>query len=180
VNRTVYVTINRFIAPDINMPNLIGFSLRNAEMQLQYIGLKLGDTSYKPDFAKNAVLEQLYNGNPIKAGDKVKVGSSIALVLGSGLGNEEMQVPKLIGLTFEDAKAYLDAQGLSLGAIIPDPAVKDMANAFVYWQSPMPRTEDGHQVRIRPGQMIDIRLSLERPHTDSLQQNNQPPLIPQQ
>ncbi|MFL5788943.1 MAG: PASTA domain-containing protein, partial [Flavisolibacter sp.] len=69
VNRTVYVTINRFIAPDINMPNLIGFSFRNAEMQLQYMGLKVGDTSYKPDFAKNAVLEQLYNGNPIKGGD---------------------------------------------------------------------------------------------------------------
>src|SRR2546423_10497107 len=39
VNRTVYVTINRFIPPDIRMPNLIGFSFRNAEMQLHNLGL---------------------------------------------------------------------------------------------------------------------------------------------
>ena len=32
VNRTVYVVINRFVAPDISMPNLVGFSLRNAEL----------------------------------------------------------------------------------------------------------------------------------------------------
>ncbi|HEV7621925.1 MAG TPA: PASTA domain-containing protein, partial [Flavisolibacter sp.] len=180
VNRTVYVTINRFIPPDITMPNLIGFSLRNAEMQLHNLGLKLGDTTFKPDFAKNSVLEQTLGGNSIKAGDKVKVGSSISLVLGSGLGNEEMMVPKLIGLTFEEAKAYLDAQGLSLGAVITDPSVHDISNSFVYWQSPTSRTSDGKQVRIRPGQMIDLRLSLEKPPTDSLNQINQPPLIPQQ
>jgi beta-lactam-binding protein with PASTA domain len=171
VNRTVYVTINRFIAPDISMPNLVGFSFRNAELQLRYLGLKLKDTTYKPDFAKNAVLEQLFNGNPIHQGDKVKVGSEISLVLGSGLGNEEMPVPKLIGLTFDDAKAYCDAQGLSLGAIIPDAGISDMGNAFVYWQNPSPRTEDGHSVRIRPGQMIDIRLGLNKPLIDSTQQN---------
>lgn len=182
VNRTVYVTINRFIAPDINMPNLIGFSFRNAVQQLKMLGLKLGDTTSRPDFAKNAVLEQLNNGSDIKAGTQVKQGSRIDLILGSGLGNEEMLVPKLIGLTFDDVKAYLDAQGLSLGAVIPDPAVKDLGNAFVYWQSPTPRTESGNQVRIRPGQMIDLRLSVEKPVLDSLPQSQtpQPPLTPQQ
>src|SRR3954466_11034549 len=48
VNRTVYVTINRFTPPDIGMPNLVGFSFRNAELQLANLGLKLGDTSYRP------------------------------------------------------------------------------------------------------------------------------------
>src|SRR6476661_5515436 len=38
VNRTVYVVINRFIAPDIAMPNLVGYSLRNAEMTLKNLG----------------------------------------------------------------------------------------------------------------------------------------------
>ena len=50
VNRTVYVTINRFIAPDISMPSLVGFSFRNAELQLHYLALKLKDTTYKPRF----------------------------------------------------------------------------------------------------------------------------------
>ena len=168
VNRTVYVTINRFVAPDISMPNLVGFSFRNAELQLRYLGLKIKDTTYKPDFAKNAVLEQLYNGNPIHQGDKIKVGSEISLVLGSGLGNEDMAVPKLIGLTFDDAKAYLDAQGLSLGAIMSqEPNVTDLGNSYVIWQNPSPKTEDGRSIRIRPGQMIDIRLSVTKPVPDS-------------
>ncbi|HEY0066260.1 MAG TPA: PASTA domain-containing protein, partial [Flavisolibacter sp.] len=70
VNRTVYVTVNRFIPPDIDMPNLVGSSYRNAEMILRNSGLRLGDTTYKTDFAKNSVLEQLVNGQPIRAGAK--------------------------------------------------------------------------------------------------------------
>ncbi|GAC1427305.1 MAG: hypothetical protein NVS1B13_15430 [Flavisolibacter sp.] len=168
VNRTVYVTINRFIPPDILMPNLIGFSFRNAEMQLHNLGLKLGDTTYKTDFAKNSVLDQLFNGASVKPGDKIKLGSPISLVLGSGLGNEEVLVPRLLGLTFEEAKAYLDAQGLSLGAVLTDPSVRDIPNSFVYWQNPSTRTPDGKVARILPGQMIDVRLGIDKPLLDTL------------
>lgn len=57
VNRTVYLTINRSVPPKIDMPNLVGYSFRNAEMNLVSAGLRLGDTIYKPDFAKNSVLD---------------------------------------------------------------------------------------------------------------------------
>lgn len=170
INRTVYVTINRFVAPDIDMPNLIGSSYRNAEMILKNLGLRLGDTTYRFDFAKNSVLEQLYNGASIKAGTKIKVGSRISLVLGSGLGNEDQAVPDLRGLTYEEARAMLDASGITLGVALPDPNVRDTAGSFVYRQSPMPYTEDGAKLRIRAGQMIDIWLATERPNADSLRQ----------
>src|SRR6185295_15170415 len=39
VNRTVYLTLNRSVAPMIDMPNLIGFSYRNAIMNLSSLGL---------------------------------------------------------------------------------------------------------------------------------------------
>jgi beta-lactam-binding protein with PASTA domain len=172
INRTVYVTINRFVAPDVEMPNLLGSSYRNAEMVLENLGLRVGDTSYKFDFAKNSVLEQLYKGSEIKAGAKIKVGSTISLVLGSGLGEEEMKIPDLIGMTYEEAKVMLDAQGLS-GIVIVDPNVKDTTISFVYRQSPMPRTADGVKQRIRSGQMIDIWVGVERPVVDTL---NQQPL----
>jgi beta-lactam-binding protein with PASTA domain len=175
VNRTVYVLINRFVAPDISMPNLVGYSFRNAEMTLTNLGLKLGDTTYRTDFAKNSVLEQLFNGNPVKAGDKIRMGSAVSLVLGSGLGNENMKVPDLVGMTFADAKAALDAYGLIMGVAIPDPDVKDTANAFVRWQSPQPFTSDGAQIRIRPGQMVDLRLSSVPPVKDSTSQSPQIP-----
>jgi len=169
VNRTVYVTINRTIPPDIDMPNLVGYSLRNAEMVLKNLGLRLGDTTFKPDFAKNSVLQQLYNGNSIAPGDKIKIGSRISLVLGTGLGNDDMAVPKLVGLTFNEAKILLNEQGITLGAVIPSPLVRDTANAFVIWQSPEPKDDQGRQFRIRPGQMIDLRLDVEPPpNPDSL------------
>lgn len=175
INRTVYVTINRFVAPDVDMPNLLGSSYRNAEMVLQNLGLKIGDTTYRFDFAKNSVLEQLVNGQPVKPGTKIRMGSKISLVLGSGLGNEDQAVPDLRGLTLEEARAVLDASGITLGVALPDPNVRDTAAAFVYRQTPMPKTDDGAQVRIRPGQMIDIWLSTERPNVDSLRRLERAP-----
>jgi beta-lactam-binding protein with PASTA domain len=98
------------------------------------------------------------------------MGSSISLVIGSGIGNADMAVPKLIGLTYSEAKILVDAHGLIIGSVIPDPLVKDTANAFVYKQSPLSKTEDGFHVRIRPGQMIDVWLSVDKPVIDSTRQ----------
>ncbi|HUR10363.1 MAG TPA: PASTA domain-containing protein, partial [Flavitalea sp.] len=99
-NRTVYLTINRSVPPTIEMPNLISMTFRSAEMSMRQYGLNLEDTFYRPDIAKNAVLEQRYNGQPIKPGTKIQMGSNITLVLGSGLGETEFGVPDLFGLSY--------------------------------------------------------------------------------
>jgi beta-lactam-binding protein with PASTA domain len=170
VNRTVYITVNRSIPPEIEMPNLKGYSFRNAEMVLKNMGLKLGDTTFKADFAKNSVLEQLYNGKVVPAGKKIRMGSSISLVIGSGIGNLDIAVPKLVGLTYDEAGIVLQAQGLILGSVLANGDVQDTAAAFVYRQSPASKTEAGMQLRIRPGQMVDIWLSTEKPVTDTTAQ----------
>ncbi|RYZ56902.1 MAG: PASTA domain-containing protein [Chitinophagaceae bacterium] len=175
VNRTVYVTINRFIAPDIELPKLSGLSYRNAEMVIRNIGLKIGDTTFRTDFAKNTVLEVLYQGKSIQPGATIKVGTPIDLVIGSGVGNEAILVPKLMGLTYEEARALLDAQGIILGAPIFMPGVQDSANAYVYRQRPAPTTLDGKRLTMRAGQMIDIWLQIEKPNVDSLEKAAQPP-----
>jgi beta-lactam-binding protein with PASTA domain len=168
VNRTVYVTINRFVAPDVEMPNLNGYSYRNAEMVLRNQGLKIGDTSFRPDFAKNTVLEAIFRGKKIDPGTKIKMGSTIDLVLGLGVSNEFIAVPELVGMTFSEAKALLDAHGLILGAAVPKPDVTDQEGAFIYQQRPAPKTEDGKRLSIRPGQMIDVFLQVDKPVVDSL------------
>lgn len=162
-NRTVYLTISRAIAPTIDMPNLEGTSFRNAEMMLRQYGLNLEDTVFRPDFAKNAVLEQQYEGARIKPGTKIRMGSGISLVLGSGLGLDEFSVPDMFGLTFSDAKAYLEANGLNLGAPVFDTDVRDSSNAYVYRQSPQRFTEDRRITRIRQGQSVDLWLSVQKP-----------------
>lgn len=168
VNRTIYVTVNRAVAPDIDMPNLIGFSFRNAEMVLKNMGLLLGDTTFRPDFAKNSVLDQLYNGQKVPAGTKIKIGSRIDLVLGTGIGNEDMPVPRLVGRTYAEAKAILEGQGIILGSVVVDPMVTDQEAAFVQKQTPPATNEEGRQFRIRPGQMIDIWIAVDKPVVDSV------------
>jgi beta-lactam-binding protein with PASTA domain len=169
VNRTIYVTYNRVVPPDVEMPNLVGYSLRNAEMILKNQGLVLGDTTFRPDFAKNSVLEQLFNGQRIAPGAKVKYGSPIALVIGSGVSAQAMSVPRLLGLTYEEAKMLMSAQGLILGSVIADPLVQDTAAAFVYRQNPPTKDQQGRRFQIRPGQMMDIWLGKDKPNVDSLE-----------
>ncbi len=160
INRTVYLTVNRSVPPMVVMPRLIG-SFRNAVMILKQFGLKLGDTSYRPDFAKNSILSQLYNGKEIKPGTKIPMGSSISLVLGSGLSNTNMSVPDLFGMSYEEAQSRLDSMGISLVPIV-DAGVNDTLNAFIYRQNPERLNDDRKVNRIRPGQLIDIWLSAER------------------
>jgi beta-lactam-binding protein with PASTA domain len=173
VNRTVYVTINRFVPPDIDMPNLIGASFRTAEMILRNGGLRLGDTTYKQDFAKNSVLEQWVNGHQIKPGTKIRVGSTVDLVLSRGVGDVAVAVPKLVGLTYLDAKAQMDAAGFILQPYV-NPGIRDTMNAFVYRQNPTPKTEDGFPIRIRTGQLVEVWLSVDPPVIDTTNKNDDP------
>lgn len=165
MNRTVYLTINRAVPPSIDMPNLVNTSYRSAEMSLEQYGLNLKDTVYKADPARNSVLEQLYEGKPIKPGTKIRMGSDIVLVLGSGFGNTEFPVPDLLGMTFSDAKVLLESTGLVLGAVVAEKGapITDTANAYVTSQYP-PRLTAGNQVnKIHPGQIVDIHLSDQKP-----------------
>jgi len=164
--RTIYLTINRTVPPQIEMPDLRGFSIKSAELYLQSLGLKVGDTSYVYDIARNAVKEQLYNGNPINPGTKVNMGSSIDLVIGNGVSEIELDVPNLVGMTVNDVRSVLSSYNIELGAIIPLDAISDTNAAFVVNQKPVQYTQtpDGQviQNKIRAGQIMDIWVSRER------------------
>jgi eukaryotic-like serine/threonine-protein kinase len=161
INRAVYLTLNRASPPLIEMPDLEGKSLRIAVMMLSQYGLKLGDTTFKPDFAKNAVLEQRYKGSIIKAGTKIQMGSVVSFVVGSGLSEEDMMVPDLVGMTYIQARSLLEANGLGSLPIV-DKNVRDTLNSYVYKQNPERYTDDKKINRVRQGQMLDIWLSKEQ------------------
>jgi eukaryotic-like serine/threonine-protein kinase len=167
VNRTVYLTINRAVPPHIEMPNLVGFSFRSAEMELKNMGLRVGDTAYRTDFAKNSVLEQRYKGSIIAPGTKIRMGSAISFVLGSGVGNEKFVVPQLVGMRFCDAKALIESHGLTMGSVLPNGDVTDTCNAYIYWQNPERLDEDKKFRYIRTGQLMDVKLQLDKPTSDS-------------
>jgi hypothetical protein len=179
VNRTVFLTVNRYIPPMITMPALEGKSLGFALDLLQRNHLELGDTTYKPDFMKGSVLEQLYHGNKITAGTKVQWGSKISLVIAGGLQDQQIMVPDLLGKTFATGKAELEMSGINIGAVIAKDAIKDTATAFIYKQSPARFDDEKRPVYIHPGQLMDIYISqvMILPE-DSLINNNKPIIKP--
>jgi len=162
INRTIFLTINRSQAPFIQMPNLVSMSFRNAVNVLRQYGLNMGDTVFKPDFARNSVLDQQYKGETIKPGASIQQGSSITLVLGSGIGGQEYGVPDLIGLTYLQARARLDSMGLSIGSVTPDPDVRDSSEAYIYKQNP-PQFGDEGPNHIHMGQSVGIWLRTHKP-----------------
>lgn len=135
-NRTVYLTMNSHLPPQVKMPNLVDVSLRQAVALLETYGLETGKLTYVPDFAKNAVIKQIYKGKPVKPGEMIRKGSRIDLVLGDGLSEEQVDVPNVRGMKFNDAIQEISAAGLNLGAVIPDDSVKDSLKSVVYRQNP--------------------------------------------
>lgn len=171
--RTVYLTINRAVAPLVDMPDLRGFSYTSAKLYLQSLGLKMGDTSYMPDIAKNAVKEQKINGRPVNPGTKVNMGTSVDFVLGSGVGSTEVNVPDLTGLTLAEARDYINSLNITISSVIPeaDGGVTDQEAAYITRQKPAPFEvlPDGSRTynKIRSGQMVDVWISSKRPGGDS-------------
>lgn len=136
--RTVYLTINRVVAPKVDMPNLVGFSLKSAETYLKVLGLRMGTISMVADRNKNVIIDQLINGQPIAPGTKISSGTLIHFLVGDGGASSVFEVPDLIGLTVDMAKAKLASLRLVLGEITANTTIQDTANSFVVGQSPYP------------------------------------------
>lgn len=91
-NRKIYLTLNPSGYQKVMVPDLIRRTRRQAEPTLRSIGFEIGDITYKPDIAKDAVLELRHDGEKIEPGDELMKTSKIDLVLGDGSGrysNEE-------------------------------------------------------------------------------------------
>ena len=170
--RTIYLTINRQEAPTVEMPNLVGLSFKSAQQYLESMGLLLGDTSYRPDIARNSILNQRFDGNEIKQGTRIPIGSKISFVIGSGIGLNEMDMPNLVGLNYYEAKALLNSMNILIGMpILLDANITDTANAYVVKQEPQVFYQPipGQFIinKIRKGQVVDLWLSTTAPVIDS-------------
>lgn len=82
--RKIYVSVNKSEYRLVRIPNLNNKTQRQAESTLKAIGFKIGKITYKPHFAKDAVLGLSHKGNKIKENDKLPYTSVIDLVLGDG------------------------------------------------------------------------------------------------
>ncbi len=157
-NRKVYLTLNARRPPLVKMPRLIDGSLKNAEMTLENYGLRRGEIRYEPDLAENAVLNQLYQGKPIKEGEMIPQGSRIDLVVGDGLGNRTFEAPEIIGMPFDEA------QVLIIGNLFNEDT-EDEQTGSVMRQNPQP----GQNIRV--GENVYLWIG-NLNQIDSLKQQN--------
>jgi len=169
-NRKIFLTMNAVNLEMVSMPQIRGLSFRQARLALQNAGLIQGTIKYKPDFAKNNVLQQMYKDTVINEGTLITKGAVIDLVLGMGLSSKTTRIPDLVGLGLEEASAIISDYFLNLGAVTYDPSfeeAEDSSGAFIWRQYP----DFEEFKRLNMGMEIDIWLTLDStrmPKADSI------------
>ncbi|MCR8556182.1 PASTA domain-containing protein [Mucilaginibacter sp. BJC16-A38] len=136
-NRTIYLTVVTRQAPPVSMPDLEPYTYREAVATLANYGLKVGDTTYKSDIARDRILEMRFGGQEIKAGTKIPKGSRIDLVLGNGEGASEVEIPDLVNQDLDAAKFVIKQGGLTVGTITYQGTITDSTSLVVVAQSPI-------------------------------------------
>jgi beta-lactam-binding protein with PASTA domain len=154
--RTIYLTIVTLQAPNISLPDLEQSTYREAIATLSNYGLKVGDTTYASDIARDRVLEVKFGGQTLTAGSKIPKGSVIDLVLGDGAGASEVDIPELINLDLDEARFAIKNSGLTIGTITYEGTITDSTTVVIVAQSPM-KTDSTSKASI--GTRINLTVS---------------------
>lgn len=156
--RRVLLTINSVNPQMVQMPDLVGLSLRQAKTDIISSGLTVGKLIYQYDIATNNVLEQRVANDTIAPGVEIETDTPINLVLGMNRGDTVTYVPNVLGYKLMIAKDLLQDNSLNIHKISFDETVLDYSdslNAMVYLQ--IPAYSDSIQYRLGTG--VEIYLT---------------------
>ena len=137
--RRVLLTINTVVPKQVTMPNLVGYSMRQAKAELSSRGLALGRLVYVSDIATNNVLRQLYQNKEIPSGTSIESGAAIDLVVGLNPEDSRTYAPNTVGMKYLHAVDAVHDNSLNVTRLVFDREVRDYndsLNAVVYRQSP--------------------------------------------
>lgn len=137
--RRITLTINAVNPKKITMPNLVGYSMRQAKAELLSRGLVLGKLIYVRDMATNNVLKQLHGNLEVEPGTMIESESVIDLVVGLNAFDNVTYVPDVVGLKYMSAVDAVHDNSLNIKNLRFDATVKDYddsLNAMVYSQRP--------------------------------------------
>jgi beta-lactam-binding protein with PASTA domain len=158
--RRISLTINAVNPRQITMPDLIGYSMRQAKAELLSRGLVLGKLIYVQDMATNNVLRQLHNNMEIEPGEMIDSEAVIDLVVGLNSRDNRTFVPYLAGLRNLSAVEAVHDHSLNIGRLRFDDTVKDYEdslNAVVYRQTP----EANDSISVMMGESVNLYLTLD-------------------
>jgi beta-lactam-binding protein with PASTA domain len=92
---------------------------------------------------------------PILAGAQIPEGTIIDLIVGKGLGTQQVTVPSLLGKTLTEARSWLIGNSLTVGKLEYDeaPTEETLGQHIVYSQTP-----SAGEV-VRGGSSINLKLT---------------------
>ncbi len=158
--RRIFIVINSLQPRMVDMPNVIGYSLRQAKTVLVAAGLHVGRLNYVSDMATNNVLGQRYKGATITAGKAIPAESEIDLTIGKSDWSEATLVPLLAGYTLVEAKDALAESSLNAGNVQYDQSVKtytDSLTARIFKQFPT----TGENITLPLGAQVNLWLTVD-------------------
>lgn len=156
--RSIKLTINAHQTKMVKMPNLVGYSLRQAKTEILAAGLTVGKLSYREDLATNNVLDQFIYGRYVAPGTEVEAETPVDLLLGLSPDDNQTYIPYLVGYTLPIARDNIFDNSLNLGNVSYDETVQtyqDTLSAMVYWQNPAYQPE----VPVTMGTTVHIKLT---------------------
>ena len=156
-NRPIYLIINSRQVRMIPVPDVNDVSFRQADAMLKSIGLNVSSVEYSPSEYKDLVIAIKYRGRNISSGMRVPEGSSLVLVVGSGLGGEELPVPGIKGLSLEAGTEEALNGSMVIGAVEYDVEPSGNEDKYVIYRQ---RPAEGNSVPA--GTRIDVWLSKDK------------------
>jgi len=144
--RRIYLTVNAESAPEVKLPNLKDASLKDARLQLENKGLRMGKIIYRPHIW-NVVMETRHNDKIVKPGYVLTKGSKVDVVVGDGKGVNTFTIQSFENLSFEEASAAIQLVGLKLGKVNRD-LLRGGTKGYVYRQYPPAGSKVGKRERV--------------------------------
>ena len=169
--RRISLTINAVNPRQITMPDLIGYSMRQAKAELLSRGLVLGRLIYVQDMATNNVLRQLHGNMEIAPGEMIESEAVIDLVVGLNSRDNRTFVPYLAGLRNLSAVEAVHDHSLNIGSLRFDDTVKDYEdslNAVVYRQIPVACDS----IPVMMGESVNLYLTLDHSKVPVIEQED--------
>lgn len=158
-NRVIFLTIMPVMSEKVAMPKLTDISFRQARGLIESIGLFLGNITYESSEYNNLVLKVEQDTSEIFEGDIIQKGSSINLTIGRNSRIQDIPLPDLTGMSYDQALEIIESYMLKTGdenweenIILPE----DSLAAFVWKQYP------GNHIRfVSIGTTIDFWMTLD-------------------
>ncbi len=133
----------------VKVPDLRGFSVRQARLNLEAVGFKLGDLEWT---TADSLPEKVVVFSYPRSGTEIPYGSDVNLMVNRGPYQQTIFVPRLIGLSLDEARARLEEKGLKVGL------VTRVINENYLPETVLEQSDDAGS-ELLPGEEVDLVVS---------------------